>query len=583
MKRIGWGGDGLVGHQEFVRGVVTAVVWVLRHHCRLQVDLHYSSSKEEIFCLLNASEDQLLQRAAEVEYKLQTKAKGKEEYMAVSPFIEVIPGITDISNLQEYEGKGADGESIKSVFTLADKVRLVHTFLAESLYVQQLVEMEVIKTHYVPHNRAALSSLGSTWASFSKLLSPQPFHEIRLYFGEQIAMYFHWLDFYCQTMIYPALIGILMYALTWWSHGSWHEVLSIVNSLFLSVWATLYDQFWLRREKQLSWEWGTVGYSDVEDQREDYKGEFIVDPFTLKRKKAKMGVLKLIRQTISYTVATVFIMMVIIAVMELFIYRAILLREKNENGVIYCALLNAVQIRVMNVIYSLVAAKMNDWENHETETEYVDALSVKLFLFRFVNCYVSFFYIAFFKEHYEKCEYDDCEWELALQLGIVFLMNVALNVVELGFPLVDYRLRLWQETRNLRSSGGSAREYEQSLSFTEKQSKMDPYETPMEDYMEMVSQYGYVVMFSSALPLIGVLALFETLLEVRVDSWKLCVLSRRPFPHKCESIGVWTRIVQLVSLMGIITNSALIMFSPHGPHLVSDKPWENFLALESVL
>ena len=37
-------------------------------------------------------------------------------------------------------------------------------------------------------------------------------------------------------------------------------------------------------------------------------------------------------------------------------------------------------------------------ENHQTRTQYDDALVLKLFGFQFVNSYASLFYIAFFRE-----------------------------------------------------------------------------------------------------------------------------------------------------------------------------------------
>ena len=36
-------------------------------------------------------------------------------------------------------------------------------------------------------------------------------------------------------------------------------------------------------------------------------------------------------------------------------------------------------------------------ENHRTQTQYDDALIIKLFAFQFANSYASLFYIAFFR------------------------------------------------------------------------------------------------------------------------------------------------------------------------------------------
>mmetsp|Transcript_23742 Transcript_23742/g.3947 ORF Transcript_23742/g.3947 Transcript_23742/m.3947 type:complete len:91 (+) Transcript_23742:526-798(+) len=80
----------------------------------------------------------------------------------------------------------------------------------------------------------------------------------------------------------------------------------------------------------------------------------------------------------------------------IFIYKAS--TSSSFFGPISGAILNAIQIRVMNIVYELIAKKLNDWENHETELDYTNNLSVKLFLFKFVNSYISLFYICFLKQ-----------------------------------------------------------------------------------------------------------------------------------------------------------------------------------------
>jgi hypothetical protein len=73
---------------------------------------------------------------------------------------------------------------------------------------------------------------------------------------------------------------------------------------------------------------------------------------------------------------------VIAIVVGLFIYRGILkTTEWAEYGPKFCALLNAIQIKIMNWIYKIVARKLNDWENHETDAEYENHLCSKLFMF----------------------------------------------------------------------------------------------------------------------------------------------------------------------------------------------------------
>lgn len=81
------------------------------------------------------------------------------------------------------------------------------------------------------------------------------------------------------------------------------------------------------------------------------------------------------------------------------------------------------------------------------------------------------------------------------------------------------------------------------MSYTEQQAKLGPYETPMSDYMELVIQYGYVILFSASFTLTPLLAYILNLFEYRVDAYKLCYLVRRPYPQTTENIGIWFYII----------------------------------------
>ncbi len=71
--------------------------------------------------------------------------------------------------------------------------------------------------------------------------------------------------------------------------------------------------------------------------------------------------------------------------------------------------LNLILIMTLGRIYQILAVKMTEWgkckgpvtiiclEMHETQTDFETFLTVKVFLFQFVNYYASIFYIAFFK------------------------------------------------------------------------------------------------------------------------------------------------------------------------------------------
>ena len=60
------------------------------------------------------------------------------------------------------------------------------------------------------------------------------------------------------------------------------------------------------------------------------------------------------------------------------------------------AAINLVLILIFNYIYEAMAVWLTEKELHRTQTDFDNALTVKIYLFQFVNYYASIIYIAFF-------------------------------------------------------------------------------------------------------------------------------------------------------------------------------------------
>lgn len=114
-----------------------------------------------------------------------------------------------------------------------------------------------------------------------------PADDICDYFGVKIAMYFAWLGFYTTSMLYPAVIGFVLWMLTESDQvrrtdaaGEIHftsssrgeseacallgpfqtsrDICCVVFALFNVVWATLFLERWKRKGAELAYKWGTL-------------------------------------------------------------------------------------------------------------------------------------------------------------------------------------------------------------------------------------------------------------------------------------------------------------------------------------
>jgi len=59
------------------------------------------------------------------------------------------------------------------------------------------------------------------------------------------------------------------------------------------------------------------------------------------------------------------------------------------------------------------------------------------------------------------------------------------------------------------------------------------------EYVEAVMQFGYVLLFASALPISAAALLLGNILEVRGDLCKILCMMQRPVPDEADGIGAW--------------------------------------------
>jgi anoctamin-10 len=96
----------------------------------------------------------------------------------------------------------------------------------------------------------------------------------------------------------------------------------------------------------------------------------------------------------------------------------------------------------------------------------------------------------------------------------------------------------------------------------------------------MVTQFGYVVLYSTIWPLAPVTALINNWLELRSDAFKVTTHTRRPIPVRSDTIGPWLENMvreithrrrrtdeksqSFISWLAALTNTALVyLFRPN--------------------
>uniref|UniRef100_A0A4W3JJL9 Anoctamin n=1 Tax=Callorhinchus milii TaxID=7868 RepID=A0A4W3JJL9_CALMI len=364
---------------------------------------------------------------------------------------------------------------------------------------------------------------------------------------------------------------------------------TVFFAIFMAIWATVFLEFWKRRRAVLTYDWDLIDWEEEEEElRPQFEAKYSkkerVNPITGKPEPFQPFVDKLSRLLVSVSGIFFMISLVLSAVFGVVVYRLVTMEffasfqwefiKKNLQfataGTGVC--LNFIIIMSLNVVSHCLAQLSLITEHPRTESEWENSFALKMFLFQFVNLNSSIFYIAFFlgrfagrpgaytklfhKWRLEECHPSGCLIDLCMQMGIIMVLKQMWNnFMELGYPL----LQNWWSRRKLKKSGHSVQN-KVFLPQWEKDWNLQPMNIHglMDEYLEMVLQFGFTTIFVAAFPLAPLLALLNNIIEIRLDAYKFVTQWRRPLPARATDIGIWYGILEGIGVLAVITNAFVI-------------------------
>jgi anoctamin-10 len=374
-------------------------------------------------------------------------------------------------------------------------------------------------------------------------------------------LYFAFLSFYTNALIFPTVVGVLFYLF-----GSSY---SAAYSTLLFIWSVVYVEWWRVQERILSLRWGTRGSFRVEKQRPQYKPGLTWWQRDL-RVLASIPVIIFFAGILAALLTAIFFLEAF--VMELY-------KGPGQRYVVSHAcdnftptnsmqafsptiLFTALVPRVLS-IYHMLANRLTSWENHRHRSSHNTSLTLKSFALSAIVSYLglalsAFLYVPFGEAvmHYVQGWLyrgrglftkirtfflggkgplanvpEAMMWESDISSASkklnrnrlkdqMFAYTVTEQVVntfsEIGLPYLQ-RFFTFSKIREeaskmvprrratadiLKDDGPQqgSKEEEAFIHVVEKEAELVPYDL-FEDYSEMVTQFGYVALWSTIWPL----------------------------------------------------------------------------------
>lgn len=98
-----------------------------------------------------------------------------------------------------------------------------------------------------------------------------------------------------------------------------------------------------------------------------------------------------------------------------------------------------------------------------------------------------------------------------------------------------------------------------------------------DEYYQIILAFGYVAMFTTALPPIPLVILFKVWVDGSKDSFRLRTKCRRPLIDDRSNIGPWIRCIEAMCILSILTNCYLLTMESHGIHEIFPTAYKSFL------
>ena len=132
----------------------------------------------------------------------------------------------------------------------------------------------------------------------------------------------------------------------------------------------------------------------------------------------------------------------------------------------------------------------------------------KAFVFQFVNSYIALFAFAFAEQNFNNLAYN-----VAI---FIIVKQIAMNLVEVFIPIFSHAYKRSKLNALLKGQNYSSEEDRKAHEFAEdqlilaKESNILVYK-----YLEIVIQFGYIVLFAPAFPLAPVFSIFCNFIEMK--------------------------------------------------------------------
>lgn len=531
-------------------------------------------------------------------------------------------------------------------FRAIDKLRLINLELESKMNFNYLKNKSYITKTAVERSFCNLydkidneDSILKNSISFNSDVNRIHLNRVRNIFGEQIAFYFLFIRHCLYWTFYLSLFSLLFYLVDSVYLDilrnvvfkgnevliSYLDYSTILFSFSLAIWSTLTYNIFKQKCQLYSYLWGIENTNKHESKLLNFNCQvakkLIFDVYV----PEEPVISNTIKRIISFLLSLLLLLFNVSLTFLIGYWRYLqvnVLVTKTVNETVKSFLsrdiypiavggLTSLKVYILSEIFKYAAVKLTFWENHLSQSSFLNSLGLKLFIFEVFNYYLGLLYISFFKGYIEGCLEDNCVYELRAQVYSQLLFSLVIDVLSIILPMIfskiyksyikyrtshlvhnkDISINTIKSRENTNSTVSS--EIKDNIYFTKDpiiniKNQMIKEEFNMIDMVIMHQKslilFGFCCFFSLSCPLVPLIMCLVLYIDQYIMSFNLFYLKRIVILDPQSGMNIFDYLFSIFYFLGIVANIIVVLYL--SPYLRS-KPFSFdsavFIATENLL
>ncbi|CAD8125910.1 unnamed protein product [Paramecium sonneborni] len=430
---------------------------------------------------------------------------------------------------------------------------------------------------------------------------------IRSQMGEQIAFYFAFLLYLIKNMLILVIFGLITFFLD--EHYKYDVTKSPFEPLYAALtvlWAAYFVSKWNQRQLEYQVKWRSQGknFDHLSSKLElsllkclKHKSHFQIqeslrrivysdelDPVSGLKVQIKKNIFKIYLDSAIRIIGYV-ILLVAFLIVSLNMRGYVDSKQSFYIEIIqipYCkniyvsyllAVIHVVFVNYLNSKYKQVSITTSLSEDHKSLQTFERSLIIKRFTFEIFSAFFDFFYIGFVNDDINQLKQEMIQMFMVDELRRIFTETILPSISKLQLIQQQKYIikRMPKEQLEAISQEFQINETQivQVLQSQLISCYLPKYES-FDDYLEIILNFGYVCFFTSAVRVAGIVVTLFLFIEFFSDYYKIYHLYQKPFAVKSNSIGPWTKAMDIICVISVFTN--LMLFAVASDQIVKFFP-----------